>query len=145
VSTTVVLDMFNPRAGEKPRDVVMGLVTNHIWEVIPGGIGLFIVSLRQSRYRGDIVLGVDTKQAKDPKILQNFKKWKCTAVLADATQYDPNFLPKMPVASRRYLFYDTWLEKFYSPQDRVLLIDVRDTMFQLVSFAACALKIYFNA
>ena len=96
VSTTVVLDMSNPRAGEKPRDVVMGLVTNHIWEVIPGGIGLFIVSLRQSGYHGDIVLGVDTKQAKDPKILQNFKTWKCTAVLADATQYDPNFLPKKP-------------------------------------------------
>jgi hypothetical protein len=111
-----------------PQEVVMGVATGYSW----GQIRNFVVSLRNTGYTGDIALGMNpTNQAEHMK-----KELTKYCVKALAVTYNMTYLPDMPIASRRFLLYRHWLQELgYQDQARVLVVDVRDTIFQRQPFA----------
>jgi hypothetical protein len=109
-----------------PQEVVMGLASGYNW----AQISKFVQSLRSNGYTGDIVLG--TNPTIDAGLKRNLDVHCVTAV---AVELDTTYLPKMPVASRRFVLYKNWLDDLgYKADARVLLIDVRDSIFQRSPF-----------
>jgi hypothetical protein len=111
-----------------PQEVVMGVATGYAW----GQISNFVVSLRNTGYAGDIILGMNAKNQAE-SMQRELSKYCVTAI---AASYNMSYLPDMPIASRRFLLYLQWLQELgYQPSTRVLVVDVRDTIFQREPFA----------
>jgi hypothetical protein len=118
---------YGGKPAPSPRQVVIGVATGYAWSP---WLRIFVRSLRTSGYLGDIVLGVT--QGIDAHTLQMLKDNCVTAIDADLQEV---LLPRMPVASQRFVWYKRWLDALhYDPDARVLIIDVRDSMFQRAPF-----------
>jgi hypothetical protein len=125
---TKVINTPKATCGNKPstQEVVIGLASGYSW----GQVSKFVLSLRNNGYTGDIVIGTNPNIPPD---LRTQLDEHC--VIAVAVKLDTSYLPKMPVASRRFVLYKYWLDDLGFKQDaRVLLIDVRDSIFQRSPF-----------
>jgi hypothetical protein len=139
-ASTVVLDPTTlPHCKDYADGVVMGMAANYQW----GQMSNFVISLRNTGYKGKIVLGVrgvaglDVSKGESSVTKTNLEKHCVTAIEAVA---DTTYLPKMPVASRRFVLYEQWItillaKKVVTAAEWILLIDVRDSIFQRTPFA----------
>jgi hypothetical protein len=119
-------------------DVVMGMASGYSWEEGHGGsagISHFVRSLRNTGYTGKLLLGV--KRELDP-ITKTKLEENCVFSI-DASVFDATYLPNMPVASRRFPMYSSWIKLLLQmhqteSSNRILLCDIRDTLFQRSPF-----------
>lgn len=125
------------------KDAVFALASNY--DLIQ--FRRFVGSLRKVGYTDDIVLGVNTlaklnPNVKDYILSQNIIAYGVDYVCAkeDHCQLPDNFYgypdprPARSFANIRYAMYEYWLQ-FYSDHSYILLIDFRDTFFQINPFS----------
>jgi hypothetical protein len=96
----------------------------------------FTRSLRNTGYKGTIFFGV--KKHLDPATKAAFEEHCVFAV--DSSVFDKKYLPNMPVASRRFPLYSSWIKLLLQmhqveASSWILLVDVRDTLFQRSPFS----------
>jgi hypothetical protein len=104
------------------KEVVIGMATGNT------RVFDFVVSLRNTGYSGDIVFGMD-----ETSIALNNKAWleqHCVMMMPTEDSMNNGYHP----AVQRYFAYRNWLSA-YEGDARVLLIDVRDTIFQRNPFS----------
>ena len=107
----------------------------------------FVGSLRKAEYEGDIVLAVSPPEKMKPGVEQYIKKMKVVGYAFDVDcigkdncKLKDDFLgypdprPHRTFANIRYALYEYWL-RHYSDTSYVLILDFRDTFFQLDPFA----------
>jgi len=106
----------------------------------------FVGSLRKTEYNGDIVLAVSPPSKMKPGVEKYIKetnvvgygfdvdcKGKDDCKLTDDFLGYPDPRPHRTFANIRYALYEYWL-RHYSPTSYILILDFRDTFFQLNPF-----------
>lgn len=107
-------------------------VTNSVFGMAVGyrisDLSPFVLSLRHTGYRGNIVFGVGYPISEDLKLFA--KKYKVILKGIDPYSIQNCTLCSLGLASRRYLFYLHWLEELGENTGNILITDVRDVIFQ---------------
>jgi len=107
----------------------------------------FVGSLRKTGYSGDIVLAV-SPPSKMKQGVEEYIKAKHVVAYAfdvdceskDSCRFNDDFLgypdprPYRSRANVRYALYEYWLQ-YYTPRSYILILDFRDTFFQVDPFA----------
>jgi hypothetical protein len=130
--------------GDSSAATVMGMASGYDLDVYQ----IFVGSLRRSGYKGHIILGVAPDV--DPKVLEYFKyrnvtakvqKWvDCTYkdndkkedIFKKTTCADP--YPDIKIRWSRFPLARDWLQECETCTGPVLVMDVRDSLFQLDPF-----------
>jgi len=124
-------------------DAVFALATNYAIMYYQRFVG----TLRKTGYAGDIVLAVSPPSKMKPMVEDYIKKMNVVSYAfevdcrgKDNCRFRDDFLgypdprPFRTFANIRYALYESWL-RYYGPQSYILILDFRDTFFQLDPFA----------
>lgn len=140
VPTSGAVPLFNKK--HTGGDAVFALACNYPKNFYERFVG----SLRKSGFEGDIVLAVSPEKKMKPGVKQYIQK---TNVIAYGFEVDcigkdncklldeflgyPDPRPHRTFANIRYALYEYWL-RHYSEKSYILILDFRDTFFQLNPF-----------
>jgi hypothetical protein len=117
------------------KDLILGVAANYRWPILKN----FVCSLRQTDYKGDVILFVDadidqnTRDRLDQCGIQSIGIYPTSPYLKGLP--DSSTLEQLPPSVYRILIFYNFLKENVDKYDQVFLTDVRDVVFQKDPFA----------
>ena len=121
---------------EGPRNLVIGLGTG----ITPENLAVFAGSFRAVCPRGSLVLYLDSPLPEKHRLI--VEKFSVTAMEFSESLIDPPFLRKYHPSNYRWPLLHRYMKDHAAKYDKVVLADVRDSMFQENPFSAFTTGFY---